>query len=267
MKHIPALLFVPAKENMLSKLPLPNVEAYILDLEDSIEESDKEQALERLVSFLENYTGTEQLYIRLNQVTMEKEAKRLTQYSNIGFVLPKFETPTIYNQELVELWQQHKVMALIETPKGIVNMNDIASCDWVDTIAFGAEDYTVSMNMENSMETLAYAKSKIVTYAKAYGKKVYDTPTLQLKDDTQLEIETKNAVRFGFDGKLAIHPKQIPVIQSLFGNHDIEKMKQIVSLYEKEGKAVLTVDNQVYEKMHINRMRKIIREQEEKSRF
>lgn len=265
MKHIPAILFVPAKETMLAKLPLPNVEAYILDLEDSIEESDKEQALERLVFFLENYTGTQQIYIRLNQTTMEKEAKCLKQYSNIGFVLPKFEKPNIYNQELIEIWQQHKIMVLIETPKGIINMNDIASCDWVDAIAFGAEDYTVSMNMENSIETLAYAKSKIVTYAKAYDKKVYDTPTLQLEDDIQLMTECKNAVRFGFDGKLAIHPKQIPVIQNLFENHDIEKMKQIVSLYEIEGKAVLTVDHQVYEKMHINRMRKIIKEQEEKS--
>lgn len=265
MKHIPALLFVPAKENMLAKLPLPNVEAYILDLEDSIEESDKEQALERLVSFLENYTGTEQLYIRLNQATMEKEAKRLTQYRNIGFVLPKFGKPKNYSKELVEIWKKHNVMALIETPKGVVNIEEIVSCDWVDVIAFGAEDYTVFMNMENSIETLAYAKSKIVTYAKAYDKKVYDTPTLQLEDDIQLMTECKNAVRFGFDGKLAIHPKQIPVIQNLFENHDIEKMKQIVSLYEIEGKAVLTVDHQVYEKMHINRMRKIIKEQEEKS--
>ena len=263
MKHIPTFLFVPAKENMLSKLPIPNVEAYILDLEDSIEESDKEHALERLVSFLENYTGTEQLYIRLNQSTMEKEAKRLDKYMHIGFVLPKFEKTNVFNKELIEIWERHKIIALIETPKGMVNIEDVASCKWVDAIALGAEDYTASMNMENSMETLAYAKSRIVTYAKAYEKKVYDTPTLQLSDETQLALEIQNAVRFGFDGKLAIHPKQIPLIKSSFGNHDIEKMKQIVDLYEKEGKAVLTVDHQVYEKMHINRMRKIIREQEE----
>ncbi|MBQ5676271.1 MAG: CoA ester lyase [Lachnospiraceae bacterium] len=262
MKHIPALLFVPAKENMLAKLPISNVEVYILDLEDSIEESDKEQALERLLSFLEHYTGKEQLYIRLNQGTIEKEAKSLKQYQDIGFVLPKFENINAFDEELVEIWQQHPVIALIETPKGVVNVENIASCDWVDALALGAEDYTAAMNMENSIETLAYAKGKIVTYAKAYGKKVYDTPTLQLKDDAKLNFEIHNAVRFGFDGKLAIHPKQIPAINSLFFHHDIERMKQVVALYEKEGKAVLTVDNQVYEKMHINRMRRIIEAQD-----
>lgn len=264
MKQNSALLFVPAKENMLAKLPLPNVEAYILDLEDSIEEKDKEQALERLDSFLEQYQGPEELYVRLNSNKLETEARRLDKYMHIGFVLPKFEKTNVFNKELIEIWERHKIVALIETPKGMVNMEDVASCDWVDAIALGAEDYTASMNMENSMETLAYAKSRIVTYAKAYEKKVYDTPTLQLNDETQLTSEIQNAVRFGFDGKLAIHPKQIPTIKSLFGNHDIEKMKQIVALYEKEGKAVLTVDHQVYEKMHINRMRKIINEQKEK---
>ena len=262
MKHYQALLFVPAKEKMLSKLPLPNVEAYILDLEDSIEEDDKEQALERLVSFLEHYTGSEELYVRLNANTVESEAKRLSKYEKIGFVLPKFENTNVFDEELVEIWKKHHVIALIETPKGIVNVENIASCEWVDALALGAEDYTAAMNMENSIETLTYAKGKIVTYAKVYGKKVYDTPTLQLKDDVKLNAEIQNAVRFGFDGKLAIHPNQIPVIKSLFSNHDIERMKQIVALYEKEGKAVLAVDDQVYEKMHINRMKKIIEAQE-----
>ena len=262
MKHYQALLFVPAKKKMLSKLPLPNVEAYILDLEDSIEEDDKEQALERLVSFLEHYTGSEELYVRLNANTVESEAKRLSKYEKIGFVLPKFEMPDIFSEELVKIWQKHPVIALVETPKGIVNIEKIVSSDWVNALAFGAEDYTAAMNMENSIETLFYAKGKMVTYAKAYGKKVYDTPTLQLKDDVKLNAEIQNAVRFGFDGKLAIHPNQIPVIKSLFSNHDIERMKQIVALYEKEGKAVLAVDDQVYEKMHINRMKKIIEAQE-----
>lgn len=259
------LLFVPAKAKPLSNLPIQSAESYILDLEDSIEPADKPHALTRVTTFLTQYAGDQQIYVRLNQSTLEKEAKHLDQFPTTGFMIPKFENVDNFSQDTLDIWKRHKIIALIETPRGIVDIDKIAACDWIDAIALGAEDYTAAMNMENSIQTLAFAKSRLVTYAKAYGKKVYDTPSLHLNDEPQLKLETQNAVSLGFDGKLAIHPKQLPIIQSLFRNHNIniEEMKRIVALYEKEGKAVLTIDNRIYEKMHINRMKKIIKEQEE----
>ena len=48
MKH--SLLFVPAKDRMLAKIESFDADAYIIDLEDSIEDYDKEEAVERLVN-------------------------------------------------------------------------------------------------------------------------------------------------------------------------------------------------------------------------
>lgn len=262
MKSPNAILFVPAKEKMLKKIPLPNVQSYILDLEDSIEETDKPQALERITSFLEQFTGKEEIYVRLNLGTLEKEAGYLDQFEGIGFMIPKFERVDVFSKDMEDIFKRHKIIALIESPRGIVDIDKIAACDWIDAIALGAEDYTAAMNMENTINALAFTRSRMVTYAKAYEKKVYDTPSLILDDTSQLEAEIRNAVSLGFDGKLAIHPKHIPVIQSFFADYDVEEMKRIVAIYEETGEAVITVNHKVYEKMHINRMKKILKEQE-----
>ena len=47
-----SLLFIPAKEKMLNKIAELSADAYIIDLEDSIPEEDKEKALELLCLWL-----------------------------------------------------------------------------------------------------------------------------------------------------------------------------------------------------------------------
>lgn len=262
MKNHTTLLFVPAKEKMLNKISGFHADAYILDLEDSIEEADKEQALERVCAFLEQNSRQELFYVRLNTKTLEREAQCLSRFEKIGFMLPKFERIESYSEEVTTYFKKHRVIALLETPKGLVNIEAIAACEWVDALALGAEDYTTAMNMDNSIHTLAFTRSRMVMYAKAYGKEVYDTPSLILNDENLLVEEIKNAVSLGFDGKLAISPKHIEVIRQQFGDYDMEEIKRIVALYEAEGKAVLKVGDKVYEKMHIGRMKKILSENE-----
>ena len=73
-----------------------------------------------------------------------------------------------------------------------------------------------------------------------------------------MKNEIKQAINLGYDGKLAIHPKQINIINDSFGIFDIEKIKHIVSTYEASGNAVCEIDGIVYEKFHINRYKKML---------
>ena len=97
-------------------------------------------------------------------------------------------------------------------------------------------------------------------FAKANGKKVYDTPSFSIDDMTAFEDEVKQSVALGFDGKLAISPKHVACINSEFGAYDIDNMRQIVRQYESAGQAVAVIGGKVYEKMHIARMKRIITE-------
>ena len=250
-----SLLFVPVKEKLLKKVGLLGADAYILDLEDSIVEEEKEDALRLLKDFLNVVHMNNNIIIRLNKSRFHDELNELREF-DVSFMLPKFETIVEYSDLLLG----KKYIALVETPKGLINSKEIASCEYIDSIAFGAEDFTASIGMDNDISLLQFQKSMLVTYAKAYGKKIYDTPSFKLDDLDAFEKEVENARALGFDGKMAINPKQLECINKKFSITDNEYIEYIIATYEKCGEAVQVIDGNIYEKMHINHLKKILKE-------
>lgn len=255
-----SLLFIPAKEKMMSKIKEFNADIYIIDLEDSIANADKEKALKTLIDFLDEFEQEFNIMVRINSNNYLKELNLLDKFSKVSFMLPKYEYGNQY-EDVSDILNKHEIVALIESPLGIVNIEQIVSKKYIDAIAFGAEDYTAKVNMKNDNCTLIYQKSKIITYSKAYNKKVFDTPSFKINNDKEFEKEVNESVDLGFDGKLLIHPKHINFINKAFQNIDIDKYKKIIEKYESSDSAVVVIEGVVYEKMHIDRMKKILKEQ------
>lgn len=255
-------MFIPAKDKTLRKIFAFEADAFIIDLEDSIEDHDKESALKRTIEYLKTVKRNN-FFVRINSDRAFHELKALKEFGDIGFMLPKFEDPDMYNDWKYMFCNRH-IIVLIETPKGIVNIEKIAETSWVDGIAFGAEDYTAKVKMKNTPELMIYQKSKIITYAKAYGKVAIDTPSFKLDDEEEFEKETELSVDLGFDGKMVINPRHLAFVNKCFRSCDIENIKRIVEIYESEGKAVNVIDGVVYENMHIKRFKNIIKETESK---
>ena len=253
-----SLMFVPSKMKMMVKIPVSDADAFIIDLEDSINEEDKQQALEEACEFLST-TPNKVIYIRVAGNHLDDEFSKLNKYVFKGYMIPKFENPDDYSK-YTKYFEGKEIIALVETPLGIVNIKEIASSSIVTMIAFGAEDFTSTIGMKNNANSLNYARSTIVTYSKAYKKLVIDTPSFILDDIEALDNEIQIAVDMGFDGKLAIHPKQIGRINELFKYFDFDNMKAIVAEYEKKGEAVLRIGDKVYEKMHIAHYKRILKE-------
>lgn len=262
MRKEHSLLFVPANEKMLGKLGKLGADSYIIDLEDSIIEDRKDDALKLTLERLASVDCDDvKVIVRLNKERYMSELRALS-YFNVGFMLPKFETPQEYKG--VESFAGiHAIYALVETPKGIACLSDIASCSYVYALAFGAEDFTASVGMKNDIRYLSYQKSSLVTYARAYGKKVFDSPSFQLDSIELFRQEVEDTRNLGFDGKMAINPKHLPYIKETFSESDVDRMQEIVNEYEKSGQAVLVIDGKAYEKMHITHMKKIIKEKGE----
>lgn len=256
---VKSLLFVPAKDKMLAKIRSMNANAYIIDLEDSIPEEEKEEALLRVDDYLGGLSSLSNIIVRINSNHAEREFSKLSKYAEIGFMLPKYEKENPYDQ-YEDLLKDHFTIALIESPRAIVELPLVCAKNYISALAFGAEDYTAKVNMENSVEYLFFPKSKLVTYAKAYDLQVFDTPSFKLNDEAEFEREVKNALSLGFDGKMAISPKHVQFINDTFNSNDLEYMKSVISRYEEDGNAVVVIDGKVYEKMHINRLKKIIKE-------
>lgn len=251
-------LFVPGRPKMLAKIAASEADACIIDLEDSIAEADKEQALADVCAFLAA-PPEKTLYVRLDGRRLKEQLARLSGLSFRGVMIPKFEDPEAY-AACEPLLRGYEVLALVETPLGIVRLREIAMSPLVSGIAFGAEDFASSVGMLKREDTLYYARSAIVTHGKAFGKPVIDTPSFILEDMEALGREIEAAAAMGFDGKLAIHPRQVPRIRAYCLYGDLGRLREIVDRYEAAGEAVLRLDGQVYEKMHIARFRKVLEE-------
>lgn len=250
-----SLLFVPVKEKLLKKVGLLGADAYILDLEDSIIDEEKKAALQLLKVFLMSVDKNIKIIVRVNKNNYVKEINELKNFE-VSFMLPKFETFDEYSDIPLE----KKYIALIETPRGVLNCKEIVMCKYIDSIAFGAEDFTASIGMDNDILLLQPQKNMLVTCAKAYGKKVFDTPSFKLDNFEEFTKEVDNARALGFDGKMAINPRQIDTINNLFSITDYNYILNVIETYEQCGDAVQVIDGKVFEKMHISHLKKILKE-------
>lgn len=263
MKKNRCLLFVPGIKEKLSHIgQLKNEpDAYIIDLEDSIKACDKERALSNTIEYLKSKEDDRTVYIRVNKERWEKELEKLSSYKFAGIMFPKAETYT--ELRLLKDYQRClEVIALIETPLGIVNMKDICADGCASALAFGGEDYLSTIGVPYSHDAVLYAKSKLVTYASAYNMAVYDTIYANVRDLNGMEEETLWSKNLGFTGKLAIHPQQIPIIHNIFKGDNIQWYKYLVSQFEQTPNGVLEIDGRVYERPHIDLYRKKIGEYE-----
>ncbi|MGB9122988.1 MAG: CoA ester lyase [Candidatus Angelobacter sp.] len=133
-----------------------------------------------------------------------------------------------------------RLEVLIESAKGVLHAEQIASSTpRLAGLIFGVVDYAGSIGAHDTVrEQFAlyhYPKAKTVAAARAAGIDVVDGVTLQFRDLKQCEHDSRSAAQMGFDGKWAIHPDQVPVINRIFtpSQEEITRAQEIIDLYEK----------------------------------
>ena len=133
-----------------------------------------------------------------------------------------------------------RLEALIETAKAVLHAEAIAaSTPRLAALIFGVVDYAGNIGARDPVrEQFAlyhYPKAKTVAAARAAGIDVIDGVTLQFRDLEQCEHDARSAAQMGFDGKWAIHPAQVPVINKVFtpSPEEITRAQEIIALYEK----------------------------------
>ena len=257
MKINHSYLFVPANEKMLSKIPYSNADAFIIDLEDSVLEAQKDSALKSVCAFMDSYKCKKPIYVRINQNRVKTEIQELCETNINGYMIPKVE----HEKDIIQVSDLDKkpVIALIETPLGIVNVYRIVKNETVFALAFGAEDYSEICEIKNEHENLIYQKGRLVNYSRTYNKIAIDTISLNIRDTQKYRTEAQKTKDIGFNAKLAIHPMQVDVINSVYNDFDIKELERIVFLYRSSNKSVVEIDGKLYEKPHIEAIeRKIL---------
>ena len=264
MKRIASLLFIPAIGRMMRKAFDCAADAVIFDLEDSIKPEEKEAALDRLKSFLSKAGANRRalVYVRLNADSMSRELEMLKSVDRFfdGIVIPKAEEAAAIR----DMDYSGEKLALIETPKGMINLPDIAAEPSVSMILFGAEDYTSITGMANNEDLLLPLKLEIVKHARANGKRCVDTICKEYRNEEIIKDSVRRSKDMGFDGKLLIHPLQVAITNDVFTASDIEKKRRILAAFEKCPNGVLKYEGQIYESPHIEMIRREIGQYDQK---
>lgn len=231
-----ALLFMPGDDrHKIEKGVSLQVDSIIMDLEDGVALTQKQAARETVVAALReiDFGDTERL-VRINPVVKgglyHDDFFTTIEGHPDGYVIPKVEGPEqiqdiaswLTRAEARHGWPDNSIVmiAIVETAMGIVNLREIAGASpRLKALAFGAEDLAGDMGAVRTPEgwEAFYARGAVVLHAKAFGLQAIDTPFVDLKaDDAILMSDAERAAVMGYTGKLAIHPRQVRVIQAAF---------------------------------------------------
>jgi citrate lyase subunit beta/citryl-CoA lyase len=244
---------------MMQKAADSAADEVILDLEDSCAVSQKIEARKTLVqalntldfkgkirAFRPNNLGARYFYRDLIEV-VEAAGKNID-----VVVLPKVNGPqdVLFVDRLLTQIEENvglpvgriQIEVLIESAKALLHAEEIAACSpRMTSLIFGIADYAGDTGAKLTREqfsTFHYPKSHTIAAARAAGIDVIDNVTLQFKDLDQVRKDAEDGARLGFDGKWAIHPSHIDIINSVYSpsHEEIVRALEILEAYRKADK-------------------------------
>ena len=281
-KRLRSLLFIPSNNRkMIDKIDTLKPDAFILDLEDSVPKDQKEEARRVIAEKMSN-RKTEgddiDIFIRINDLDTEYPQADIAETICSGisaYLVPKFESVdklTKIAELISEIEKEQefihgkmKIMLLVESLKGINELKSLQVKELfsrLNALVLGGEDYLSSLScfFVGSEDMLNVARKMILLYAKSNNLLAIDTVYRNFRDPEGLKSESHKIARMGFDGKLAIHPNQIEIINKSFNpsEEEMEGIKLILKhkkIIERNG--VIDVNGNMLDTAHLKWAQKV----------
>jgi citrate lyase subunit beta/citryl-CoA lyase len=213
-------LFVPAnRPERFAKAAASGADRIIVDLEDSVVPEAKREARRGLTPGA--LACRVPVYLRINGTGTEWFEDDLAAAAALplaGVVVPKAESGARLAEIARRLPAGRPILALVETAAGVEQAGEVARAPGVERLAFGAVDFQLDVGGRDGEPVhLAYARSRVVIASRVAGIAApIDAVALALDDEEAVAQESDHARRFGFAGKLCIHPKQIGAVHRGF---------------------------------------------------
>ena len=258
---------------MMGKGPGIPADMVFLDLEDAVAPKEKEASRAKIATAIRTQDwGDKVMCVRVNDWSTKWTAFDIIEVvAGAGerldeIMLPKVETAAqIVATDL--LLRQVEIAnglpighigieAQIETARGLINVEKIcAASSRIETIIFGPADFAASMEMpvltggvqiaEYPGDHFHYVFSKILMAGRANGLQVIDGPYLYIRDSDGFKNYCQRTRTLGYDGKWALHPDQVSILNEVFSptQEQFDKAWAILDAYttatEGEGKGAV----------------------------
>ncbi|MES2444566.1 MAG: CoA ester lyase [Pseudomonadota bacterium] len=254
-------LFLPASNpRAIEKARGLGADMVILDLEDAVRDDAKASARAAAVAAVGEGFGHRLSAIRLNATDSAEHEADLAAVAGSACdfaVLPKVETEADAARVAAALGKP--LLAMIETPRGVLAAAAIAAAPGVAGLIAGANDLRATLGIPAGAgrEGLALALQAIVLAARAAGGWAIDGVFNALDDSAGLAAECRHGRALGFDGKSLIHPNQIAVAAEAFGPTSDELAEARALIDAARGGAERFRDRMI-EAMHVAQARALI---------
>ena len=261
-----SVLSVPgSSEKMISKAVALPADEIMLDLEDGVALEEKEDARAKVIrSFLDydwegrvracRINGLDTPFAYRDIIDVVEQAGTTVDV----LVIPKVEkvadlqfVDLLLTQIELRMGLEKRIAleASIETALGMLNVREIAFASHrLEALVFGIADYGASLTMPSPGlsghgdgeeqypgHRWHFPLSRMVMAAKAAGLAAIDAPYGDFRDQAGLKRSSQIAASLGYDGKWAIHPDQLEIVNKTFtpSDDDINLARRI--LREREG--------------------------------
>lgn len=264
-----SMLFIPGSNpgNIINAASF-EADSIIFDLEDAVAYSEKDAAriLVRNALAALPFEGLE-VIVRINSLPTDfwqADLEEIVPQQPDVIMTTKTECAQdvlTVSEYIAQLEEKHglqaggiKLIALLESAKAIGRAYEIAAADpRVAALYLGAEDLAFDLHAVRTLSgsEMLYARSQLLMAARQAGVQALDTPfILDIRDMDALRQDCIQARELGFDGKAAIYPGHIEIINEVFApsQEKYEYALQVLAAVEKAekaGKGVTTLNGKL----------------------
>jgi (3S)-malyl-CoA thioesterase len=254
-------LFLPASNpRAIAKARTLDTDMVILDLEDAVRDDAKQAAREAAVEAAREGFGHRLCAIRLNAIDSPEHGADVAALAGSAcdfVVLPKVESAEDAARVADALGKP--LLAMIETPVGVLAAAGIAAAPGVAGLIAGTNDLRVGLGIPPvaGRAGLALALQTIVLAARASSGWAIDGVFNALDDGQAFAKECRHGRSLGFDGKSLIHPYQIAIATEAFGPSE-QELADARALVEAATGGAERFRDRMIEAMHVEQARALL---------
>jgi (3S)-malyl-CoA thioesterase len=255
-------LYLPASNpRAIAKAATLPAEMVILDLEDAVRAEDKARARDAAVAAAAGGFGERMVAIRANGEGAREHAADVAAVagSRAGFVVvPKVERAATVKR-IAEATGK-PVLAMIETPRAVLALGDIAAAKGLAGLIAGTNDLALELGLPPGAgrASMGVALQSIVLAARAHGLWAVDGVFNRLDDAQALVAECGEGWALGFDGKTLIHPNQIAAANTAF-SPTADEVAAAERLIANAGGGAERHEGTMVESLHVEAARRLLR--------
>ncbi|WP_454693264.1 HpcH/HpaI aldolase/citrate lyase family protein [Achromobacter aegrifaciens] len=268
-------LFVPAsRPERIPKALAAGADAVIVDLEDAVEHLAKASARESLCDFLGTNPGA-RLWVRINDASTswhDDDLKACRGKPGVaGVLLPKAES-LAQVRHVVQAGL--RVIPILETAQGILNVAEVAATPGVERLAFGSLDYGLDLGLTpdtpGAETVLDQARVQVLLHSRAAGlAPALDGVFPGVEDQAGLAHAAARAQQMGFGGMLCIHPTQVPVVHAAFvpAAQELAWARRVIATHRDTSAGTFMLDGKMVDAPVIARARLVLAQAGETTGF